>query len=143
MPAGRHLPFPLALAVAALTLCTAARGAAPPPLANPNYGFPLPGDYATPATAASAGLSLADRWLGESPYENPAARPPQGIELSPLAQRTNRQDLAATNRNVDQTGGYFDPAGAALSLRARGWSFSLYGWQPVLRLEQQSYSAGP
>jgi len=128
---------------AALMPLSAASAAAPPPLSNPNYGFPLPGDYATPATAASASLSLADRWLGESPYENPAAQAHAGVELSPVFQHVNRQDLAANNRNIDQTTGYFDGAGGALSLPARGWGFTLYAWQPVLRLEQQGYSSGP
>jgi hypothetical protein len=115
----------------------------PPPLGNPVYGFPVPGDHVTPATAASAGLSLADRWLGASIYENPAASPPAGVEVTPVFQRTSRQDLSSQNRDFDQTFGYLDLAGLSVSLPAREWGFVLYAWQPVLRLEEQTYTAGP
>ena len=141
MPARRLLPHLLALA--ALALSARAHAAPPPPLSNPNFGFPLPGDYAAPSSAASAGLALADRWLGESPFENPAARPPQGVSASPVFQRVNRQDLGAANRSLQQTSGYFDFAGASLAGRIRGWGLTGYVWQPVLRLEEQGYSAGP
>jgi hypothetical protein len=107
------------------------------------YGFPVPGDYVTPATAASAGLSLADRWLGASVYENPAAIVPGGVEVSPLFQRTSRQDISSSNRDFDQTIGYLDLAGVSLSLPTGAWGLVLYGWQPVLRLEEQTYTAGP
>jgi hypothetical protein len=122
----------------------AARAGAPPPLSNPAYGFPLPGDFATPGNAASAGLALSDRWLGESAYENPAASVKQGVEISPLFQRVNRQDLAARNRSIDQTQGFVDAAGVSLSLPLplKHWGLVLYAWQPVLRLEEQGYQAG-
>ncbi len=130
--------------LAALALaCPVARAAAPAQLSNPNYGFPLPGDFAGPANATSAGLALADRWLGSSGYENPAASLPMRLELSPLFQRVNRQDLASRNRDFIQTRGYPDMAGLSLSLPTRGWGLLLYAWQPALRMEQQSYSAGP
>ncbi|HEY6196395.1 MAG TPA: hypothetical protein VI504_15290 [Candidatus Eisenbacteria bacterium] len=132
-----------ALILGALALVPAARAGAPPPLSNPTYGFPLPGDYAAAANAASAGLALSDRWLGESAYENPAASVRSGVEISPLFQRVNRQDLAAKNRDVDQTFGYPDAAGGALSLPGKHWGLVLYAWQPVLRLEQLGYLAGP
>src|SRR5947207_11738661 len=144
MLAGRLTPPRVAaLAVALACVCPAARAAAPPPLSNPVYGFPLPGDYAAAANATSAGLALADRWLGSSAYENPAARVPQGIELSPLFQRVSRQDLSSENRDFEQTSGFPDFAGASLSFRTKSWGLVLYAWQPVLRLEEQGYSAGP
>jgi len=115
----------------------------PPPLSNPAFGFPLPGDYVTPATAASAGLALSDRWLGKSVYENPAANVPKGVEVSPVYQRTSRQDISSTNRDFDQTFGYIDIVGASLSLPTGKWGLVLYGWQPVLRLEEQTYTTGP
>ena len=130
------------LAVACF-LAPAARAAAPPPLSNPAFGFPLPGDQPAAANAASAGLSLADRWLGDSPYNNPAAKPFKGVEASPLFQRVNRQDLASTNRSTIQNRGYPDVAGGSIGFALRQWGVSLYAWQPVLRLEQLSYSAGP
>jgi hypothetical protein len=115
----------------------------PPPLDNPAYGFPVPGDHVTPATAASAGLALSDRWLGASIYENPAASPLKGVEVSPLFQRTSRQDISSSNRGFDQTFGYLDLAGLSVSLPAGKWGLVLYGWQPVLRLEEQTYTTGP
>lgn len=136
-------PSVVALLLCALAPLPAAHAGAPAPLSNPAYGFPLPGDYVAAANAASAGLALADRWLGESSYENPASRMPKGLEVSPLFQRVSRQDLASDNRNIEQTLGYPDLAGASLSLPGRNWGLVLYAWQPVLRLEQQAYSAGP
>ena len=132
-----------ALSLAALALVPVAHAGPPAPLSNAKFGFPLPGDFAAAANAASAGLALSDRWLGESAYENPAATVKQGIEISPLFQRVSRQDLAAHNRDVVQTQGYPDLAGLSLSLPAKRLGLVLYAWQPVLRLEQQAYSAGP
>lgn len=140
----RHiLPRVAACLLATLALAPAVRAGAPAPLSNPLYGFPLPGDYATPASASSAALALADRWLGESPFENPASKVAQGVQVSPLFQRVSRQDLTSTNRDVDQNAGYLDLAGGYLSLPVRSWGIVLYAWQPVLRLEQQAYSQGP
>jgi len=115
----------------------------PPPLGIPTFGFPIPGDYVTPSTAASAGLALADRWLGKSVYENPAAIVPGGVEVSPVFQRTSRQDISSVNRDFTQTAGYIDLAGFSLSVPTGKWGLVLYGWQPVLRLEEQTYTAGP
>src|SRR5258708_16832953 len=109
------LPSLAALSLGAFALVPVARAGTPPPLANPAYGFPLPGDYAAATNAASAGLALSDRWLGEAAYENPAAKVRQGVEISPLFQRVSRQDLAAKNRNLNQTQGYPDLAGGAVS----------------------------
>ena len=115
----------------------------PPPLLNPNYGFPFPSEFTAPANAASASLAMADRWLGLSGYENPAASVPRGLELSPVFQRVNRQDMASQNRDYDQVVGYPDFAGARLSLPAGEWGLMAYAWQPVLRLEEFSFSKGP
>jgi hypothetical protein len=128
---------------AALVLAAAAHAAPPAPLSIPAFAFPLPGDYVAAANARSAGLALSDRWLGTTAFENPAAAVPQGIELSPLFQRVSRQDLSSENRDFDQTTGFLDGAGGALSLPTGSWGFVLYAWQPVLRLEEQGYSAGP
>ena len=145
MLARRLIPIQAALCAASLVLAgsRARADTLPPPLANPAFGFPLPGDYVTPATGASAGLALSDRWLGRSVYENPAAIVPKGVEVSPLYQRTSRQDLSSSNRDFDQTFGYIDLAGVSLSMPAGRWGLVLYGWQPVLRLEEQTYTAGP
>jgi len=144
MPRGRLILAPAAALAAAFALATApARASAPPPLSNPVFGFPLPGDYAAAVNARSAGLSFSDRWLGTSAYENPAAKLPVAFEVSPLFLRTSRQDLSSQNRDFDQTRGFVDLAGAELSFQARKLGLALYAWQPVLRLEEQAYSAGP
>src|SRR5262245_39685810 len=132
----RRLTLPLAAACCAVLAAAPARAQMPPPLSNPEFGFPVPGDFVSPATAASAGLSLSDRWLGTSPSENPAAAMAQGIVVSPVWQRTSRQDLSSANRDFDQTFGYIDAVGGSLSFPVKSWGIVLYGWQPVLRLEE-------
>ncbi len=145
MLARRLHPFhALAWGLAVLiAVCPIARAAAPPALVNPDFAFPLPGDFVTPANAASAGLALADRWLGTTGFENPAATLPRGLELSPLFQRVSRQDISSQNRDFEQVTGYPDAAGARYAMAFRQWGITLYAWQPVLRLEEFSYSAGP
>ena len=54
-----------------------------------------------------------------------------------------RQDLPADYRNYDETAGYFDFAGGRLSLPVRGFGVTLYAGQPVLRREEQSFTAKP
>ena len=130
-------------AAVAVPLSPVRAQAPPPPLGIATFGFPVPGDYVTPATAATAGLALSDRWLGKSIYENPAAIVPKGVEVSPLFQRTSRQDISSQNRDFSQTFGYFDIAGASISFPMGRWGLVLYGWQPVVRLEEQTYTAGP
>src|SRR5215472_2921638 len=139
----RAAAFSAAALALALSTARAQTQTPPPPLDNPFYGFPVPGDYVTPATAASAGLALADRWLGKSIYENPAAIVPRGVEITPVYQRTSRQDLSSQNRDFNQTFGYIDLVGGSLSYPIGKWGLVLYGWQPVLRLEEQTYTAGP
>src|SRR5258706_12175715 len=73
--------------------------------------FPFLGSPATPAAAASAGTALADRWLGDLPFDNPAFRAQRGLELSPALIHVSRQDLRAANRNYVETSGYLDGAG--------------------------------
>lgn len=144
MLARRRFPHRAATSLAALALaCSVARAQAPAVLTNPSFGFPLPGDHASAANAASAGLALADRWLGTTGYENPATALPQGLEISPLFQRVSRQDISSQNRDFNQVVGYPDLAGARLSLPGGAWGFTLYAWQPALRLEEFSFSAGP
>lgn len=141
----RRLNLPVvALAFAACVLASSPASAqAPAALTNPTYGFPLPGDHVAATSARSAALALADRWLGESPYENPAGCPAQGLELSPVFQRTSRQDLSSQNRDYDQTFGFPDFAAASFSMPVGAWGFVAYAWQPVLRLEEVAFSAGP
>ena len=69
----------LALVVAAAVGPRAALAAAPTPLASSRFGFP--GSVTNPPSAASAGLALADRWLGDEPFANPAIARGRGAAL--------------------------------------------------------------
>jgi hypothetical protein len=118
-----------------------ALAAAPTPLAPSLFTFP--GSAPTPTSAASAGLALADRWLGDEPFENPAVTSGMRLIASPAMLRVSRQDLRADNRNYDETAAFFDGAGLAVGLPALGpFGFALYAFQPVLRLEDNAYSRG-
>jgi hypothetical protein len=144
MLARRLTSLAAAAGLAALALaCPPAHAQAPAVLRNPSFGFPIPGGHVSAANAASAGVALADRWLGTTGYENPATGLPQGIEITPVFQRVSRQDLSSQNRDFDQVVGYPDLAGARFSLPAGDWGFTLYAWQPLLRLEEISFTAGP
>lgn len=143
----RHTPLRAAACLlAALALATpAAQAQVPPAIQVPDlYAFPFASEFTSPANAASAGLALADRWLGGAGFENPAARVPMGIEVSPLFQRINRQDVASQGRGFEQTQvGYPDFAGARLSFPVAGFGLTAYAWQPVLRIEDFTFETGP
>ena len=62
------LPRVAALLSSALALVPAARAGAPPPLTNPAYAFPLPGDFVSPANAASPWISTG---MPRSPARSP------------------------------------------------------------------------
>ena len=122
-----------------LALAPAPAGADPPPPLSPTL-FSLPGANEQPGSARSAGLGLADEWLGDSPFSNPAAPRGKGVTVSPALLRLSRQDLRAGNRNYDEKAGAFDGAGAALSTPwAPVW---LYVAQPVLRFEDFVFDRG-
>ena len=118
------------------------RADTPSPLGLARF-LAFPGALPGPASAASAGLGLADRWTGDEPFDNPAASPERGVLAAPVLQRVKRQDLTADYRNYDETAGYFDFAGGRLSLPVRGFGVTLYAGQPVLRREEQSFTAKP
>jgi hypothetical protein len=128
--------------VAAALLLGAAPGRAQLPTTLQTNLFPFPGYHVSPAYAASAGLGLADRWLGDEPFDNPAAARPTTLELSPLLLHVSRQDLRADNRNYDETAAYFDAAGGAFTMERGTLGLSLYGYQPVLREEDNSFETG-
>lgn len=137
LPQLRALLLTLAVALAS----TAATAAPPSPLAPSLFAFP--GFAESPASAASAGLALSDRWLAEDPFANPAVVPGLRVSASPALLRVNRQDLRAGNRNYDETAAFFDGAGFALGLPSfGGLGLALYAYQPVLRIEQNAYSRG-
>jgi len=101
--------------------------------------YPFPGALPGPASAVSAGLGLSDRWLGEEPFDNPAATPKRGIMVAPVFQRVKRQDLPA-DYDYDEIEGYLDLAGGWLSLPVRGFGVTLYAYEPVLRLEDATFT---
>ncbi len=128
--------------LALLGAAPASRADIPPPLDVTGF-YAFPGALPGPASAASAGFGLADRWAGDEPFDNPAASPGRGVMLAPVLQRVRRQDLTADYRNYDETAGYFDAAGGWLSLPVGGFGVALYAWQPVLRLEEESFTTKP
>ena len=104
---------------------------------------PFPGALPGPASAVSAGLGLSDRWLGDEPFDNPAAAPARSVMVAPVYQRVKRQDLPADYRNYDETAGYLDLAGGWISLPVRGVGVTLYAFEPVLRLEDEAFTTKP
>ena len=133
---------PWLCAIVLLTAASPAAAQLPSPLDGAGrYAFPgsLPG----PASAVSAGLGLSDRWLGEEPFDNPAAAPARGVMLAPVLQRVKRQDLPSDFRNYVETGGFLDVAGGWLSLPVRGLGIALYAYEPVLRREEESFTSRP
>lgn len=108
----------------------------------PSGLFAFPGSNPSPATARSAGLALADRWLGDDPYDNPAFAAPGGVSATPLLLNLGREDLRAANRDYTDTAAFFDAAGGSVRLARPRWSAALYAAQPVLRLEDNTFTHG-
>jgi len=130
----------LALAGLGLALVLAA---APVRAAGPDRTlFAFPGTLAIPGGAASAGVALADRWLGDAPFDNPAFSARRGFELSPALVDISRQDLRAANRNYVETGAYIDAAGGWASVPLGRATLFAYGSQPVLNLDENSFTRG-
>jgi hypothetical protein len=118
-------------------------GAQPPSPLDLARFYSFPGALPGPASAVSAGRGLSDRWLGEEPFDNPAAQPARGIAAAPLLLRVKRQDLPADYRNYDENSGFLDLAGAWLSLPVRGLGLALYVYEPVLRREEAAFTSKP
>ena len=104
--------------------------------------FPFPGFHFSPGSAQSAGRALSDRWLGEEPFDNPAAAQKYTLALSPLLFHVSRQDLRADNRDYQETSAYFDAAGGYFTMEHGALGLALYGYQPGLRLEDNSFVTG-
>ncbi len=133
---------PSAALAVALALSAAAAWAQPPtPLDLAGY-YPFPGAVQGPASAVSAGLALADRWLGDEPFDNPSAPAAREVSLSPVFLRVSRQDLRAHNSQFDETSGFLDAAGGRLSWPVGRVALSLYAYQPVLRREDNAFTRG-
>ncbi len=138
-----HTAIVSLLAFALMTPSLARPAAADPPALIDSSQFSFPGLSTNPASGTSAGLALADRWLGDEPFGNPAANPGRGVSLSGLMLHMSRQDLRAANRNFDETPAFFDGAGLAVGLPTRGpFGFSLYAFQPVLDKEANAFTRG-
>lgn len=128
--------------LAALLALTAARPTAaqsPSPIDPLLHSFP--GSVTGTTSAASAGLGLADRWLGEEPFANPAIASSRAVSVSPLLQRVSRQDLRADNREFDDAV-HFDVSSGWAAFAVRGVALSVYAWQPVLRHEDVAFIRG-
>lgn len=136
----RRLLRPFLAALLTLAAAPPGRAAAPDPLPAARVAFP--GAVENPADALGAGLALANRWLGDTPGDNPAFTSRRGVALSPEFLRVSRQDLSAANRDYRQTFGFVDGAGGALAVPAGTWRFALYATQPSLRLESEHYTEG-
>lgn len=104
--------------------------------------FAFPGGFVNPAAASSAGTALADRWLGDQPYDNPAFTAPRGLELSPVVIHSSRQDLRAANRNFSETGVVVDASGGWIALPFGRAALFAYGSQPGLRREENAFTRG-
>jgi hypothetical protein len=136
----RHAALP-ALAIASLAIATAARAQVDPPSSGDLFSFP--GAFPNPATAMSAGRALADRWLGDAPWDDPAAGGGWSAEGSLLYLHENRQDLAAANRQFDGGSGVFDFGSAALSAPLPGrFTMWLYSFPAEARSEDVAFYAG-
>jgi hypothetical protein len=137
-----RLPVMMAVLVTPLLSATPVIASPPGPLTPSQFAFP--GSWAGPGSGRSAGLALADRWLGDDePFANPAVAPGLRLTASPALQRVSRQDLRADNRNYNETAAFFDGAGLSIGLQGyRRFGFALYAFQPVLRFEDNAYSRG-
>lgn len=131
-----------AFAPALLSLCLALPAAAQAPAPIDPARDSFPGAFTNPASGRSASLALADRWLADEPYANPAIAPRGAVSVSPLFLLVSRQDLRADNRDFTDQGGSIDLAGAYAAVPLGRFALSGYFWQPVLRFEDNSYSLG-
>src|SRR5438093_707668 len=102
--------------------------APPPPLTGSDYDFP--GAVSSPGSALSAAVGLADSWLGDVPFDNPAVPPRRVGSLSPLLYHVSRQDLRGFNRNFSEQSAFFDVAGAWAGIPSGALNFFAYGHQP-------------
>jgi hypothetical protein len=133
----------LAVLVALSSLAAIARPATSAlPEAVSQYLYAFPGGRTMPGSASSAALALADRFLGEEPFANPAVARPRILALSPALVRVSRQDLRADNRNYDEQPAFIDAAGGWFGWASGRFGLALYGYQPELRLEDNAFSRG-
>ena len=131
----------LALAASILVLTSTPARAQLPTTVAPDL-FAFPGGHLTPGSAASAGRALADRWLGEDVFDNPAASRPYTLGISPMVLHVSRQDLRADHRSYEETSAFFDAAGGYFAMERGAIGLTLYGHQPLVRIEENSFLSG-
>src|SRR5439155_19706409 len=95
-----------------------------------------------PGSARSAGLALADRWLGDEPWDNPAWADARGIALTGALLHMNRQDLAADSRAFDQQAAFFGMGGGRIGGAFGRLGLAAYAYQPVMRFEDVAFEKG-
>ena len=126
-------------AIAAAGVAPRAGWAQPSPLDTGLWSFP--GSASAPGSAISAARALADRWLGEQPFDNPAA-PLRGVSGSGVLERLSRQDLRSDNRHFSEQAAFFDFGGAWVAVPVRSVGLVAYAYQPLLRLEDNAFTRG-
>ena len=104
--------------------------------------FSFPGSNPSPGSAVSAGLALADRWLGDEPFDNPAMARRRGVMVAPVLLRLSRQDLRAGNYAFDEQPAFIDAAGVRAALPVLGFEVAAYGHRFTLRQEDNAFARG-
>ncbi len=137
----RRIPGALVVLLLALPVGNACADALPPPMTSSVYEFP--GAVASPGSAKSAAIALADAWLGDEPFENPALPAANRASFSPLLYHMNRQDLRGFNRSYSEQSAFLDGAGAWGGIHRHALTVFAYAHQPILRLESNAYLTGP
>jgi len=137
----RRIPGALVVLLLATPVANSFADSPPPPMTSSVYEFP--GAVASPGSAASAAIALADAWLGDEPFENPALPAANRASFSPLLYHMSRQDLRGLNRKYTEQSAFFDGAGVWGGIHRHALTVFGYAWQPILRLEQNAYLTGP
>lgn len=142
MPACLRLSTLLAAPLAVALFVTVAPAATAPLPRGDIFNFP--GANPSPSSASSAGFALADRWLGDEPFNSAVGALGSGVSLSPMLQRLSRQDLRARNTKYDETRAFFDAAGGSIAyaLPRSAWGVCAYATQPVFRREESAFQEG-
>jgi len=129
----------VALALAVLPIAAVARGANLPDPIDRQELFAFPGHVTSPGDAVTAGVALANLWLGTDVFVNPAAAVRRGVAISPVLLRVNRQDLRSVFHDYNETTAFVDGGGAQLGAAFGRWAAAAYAWQPVLRHGESGY----
>jgi hypothetical protein len=129
----------VSLLSAGLLACPAL-AALPSPIDPARVAFP--GGVVAPGSAASASLALADRWLGEEPFDNPAVPRRFALSATPVLLHVSRQDLRSDNRNFEEQFAFPEIGGAWAGVPLGAVQLSAYFHQALLRRESNTYLLG-